>query len=809
MGAGATMVAYGDLTGAKVLDMVTANPTGESISVRFGNGDGTFGPEVDYPIAGSHPYHPYALALGDINGDGHLDVVVANLADNNVAILLNDGKGNLEAPSFIAVDSPSSVALGDLRKLGHQDLVVASNLDTEISVFLNDGEGNLSAPTHYAAGKAPAQVVLVDVNDDGTLDAVTANEKSYTGPTPWRLTLDNFEGGVTTMLGNGDGTIGAPIVSNVGALSTSLALGKFTGDGSADVVVADGTEEAQVSVGHGNGYGTFTLLNNYPTGSSLPVSVALGDLDRSGRLSIATANQAKANVSVLFGNGDGTFAPAQLIATAPGSFPGWVSIDDLLGDGHGELSVANNFSNNVSVYLPLSHHLDAALYDSGGTLLAIGDTTASNLNQLIKSFVAPAAGKYYIKISGTGISDYSLIVTRGADFHTHPNGNQVEAQRLDGTQTVLGAIVNPGFLYSQEGPSNPYLTHETDPSTGAFLTTFNVTAGVPANNPFGNNLAFDGTSLYFNDGAFQGDNNIYKLDPNTGAVQGSITPQEPFLLTGIAYLDGELSGTDTYNIYEFDINTGAVLTQFSGVLDGPAMGLAGDPDRHALWARLAVGPDLRDRSRYRSNHQVRLRRPRRIRARHCLCQERVAGVGDRRLRQCGRHQRHFGIRPRHPRAEAARDTYCARVHRRAGRRRPRRILRGLVELQRSDGRSAYFDDDHTLRWRRPVPERPHPADRSLRRQRHRGSEQRRPTEEHAPHVERPEHGHLLRPNHGRQQLPGRIRTSHQGKYRRFYAIHGHCNRRGARCERRLLRPRHGDLQRGDPPVVAVRGGLDH
>jgi methionine-rich copper-binding protein CopC/protocatechuate 3,4-dioxygenase beta subunit len=221
------------------------------------------------------------------------------------------------------------------------------------------------------------------------------------------------------------------------------------------------------------------------------------------------------------------------------------------------------------------------LVDASGNLLALG-APGRGVDQAISNFVAPSTGTYYAVVSGAGNSYFDLVVTQGSDFGLH-GSNFNSAQPLDGSSVVLGAIVKGGALYANEWENPlPLAGHQVDPNTGAFLTNFPINAGA-VTNPFGENLAFDGTTLYYNDGPFFGDNRIYSVDPTTGAVGGSILPQEPFYLFGIAYLDGHLWGSDGFSLYEFDNSTGAVIKQFDNVTSG-ATGLAGDSDHNVLWA---------------------------------------------------------------------------------------------------------------------------------------------------------------------------------------------------------------------------------
>src|SRR5215510_939084 len=149
----------------------------------------SFGAKTDFGTGDT----PSSVAVGDFNGDGTLDLAVANLYSDTVSILLGTGTGSFGSKTdFVTGTSPLSVAVGDFNGDGKLDLATANGINT-ISILLGTGTGRFAAKTDFGTGKAPASVAVGDFNGDGTLDLAVANSYSNT---------------VSILLGTGTGSFG-------------------------------------------------------------------------------------------------------------------------------------------------------------------------------------------------------------------------------------------------------------------------------------------------------------------------------------------------------------------------------------------------------------------------------------------------------------------------------------------------------------------------------------------------------------------------------------------------------------------------
>ena len=341
-------VALGDVNGDGRPDIVAANQGTDNVSVLLSRTSpaGTFAPALTYSTGPGT--RPTGVALGDVNGDGRLDVVTGNQTTGTVGVLL----GLATAPGTFAPavsyssggNSPTILALSDLNGDGRLD-IATTNFDSGtvgVLLGLTSPAGTFAPAVTYATGSAGlVGITIGDVSGDGRLDIVTGN---------------NLGGGVSVLLGisTAAGTFASATTYASGGTGTAgVSLGDVNSDGRLDIVAAN-SNSATVGVllGAGPTPGAFASAVTYPSGGNGPNFAMLSDINGDGRLDIVTANYSNGTVGVLTGltAAPGTFAPVVTYSSG-GSGPGDIALADVNGDGRRDIVTANYVSGSVAVLL--------------------------------------------------------------------------------------------------------------------------------------------------------------------------------------------------------------------------------------------------------------------------------------------------------------------------------------------------------------------------------------------------------------------------------------------------------------------------
>lgn len=280
--------------------------------------------------------NPDSVDVGDVNGDGRVDIIVANYTSNDVSVFLGNGNGTYQTPLTFSVSSnPTSVIVDDFNNDCKLDIATSSFSSNNICVLLNtglDGDNTVSFGPQIlsAAGNGIKALAQIDFDGDTNLDLFAVNSKSNN---------------ISLLLGKGDGSFGPEQTFAVGTNPVALAIGDINGDGRPDVLVANqGSNNFSVLISSKLPGCVFDRQAIYDLGSS-PSSIALDDFNNDGIKDVVATNKGDNNVSLLLGNGDGTFKSQTTLSV--GTAPCSVASGDLNSDGNRDIVTANSGSNNI------------------------------------------------------------------------------------------------------------------------------------------------------------------------------------------------------------------------------------------------------------------------------------------------------------------------------------------------------------------------------------------------------------------------------------------------------------------------------
>jgi len=321
-------VALGDLNEDGHLDAVTANDYSDDLSVLFGDGSGGLKAALLIPTAP----RPHELLLGDFNEDGHIDAGVAHEIEDLVAIMLGNGYGRLKSPTSAYSDCPFTLAAGDVNGDGHLDLAAASYFDAAVTLLYGNGAGGfLGGALQVAVGSYPGGIAIADLDQDGRQDLLTIAAGS------------EVTGGVIVHLGQGLGGI-APLPSAaIGGWPIDAVAADVDGDGDLDVLTTDYASDLVIAV-WGDGAGALDGWLGFAAGPD-PVDLIWQDVTGDGLPDAVVTNASGSTLTLLAGDGAGGLGSP--VALAVGTTPSDVVSGDFDGDGDADLATAGWMSDQV------------------------------------------------------------------------------------------------------------------------------------------------------------------------------------------------------------------------------------------------------------------------------------------------------------------------------------------------------------------------------------------------------------------------------------------------------------------------------
>jgi hypothetical protein len=274
-----------------------------------------------------------SVMSGDLNGDGHPDIAVANSSAHSISVLLNNGEGFFgELQSYESDGRPNFIYAADLDDDKDLDVAVTNYDSDELAIFLNNGDGSFVREQLISTPPSPHRVCLADLSGD------SLNDIAF---------ICRYVDSVFIMLNQGVATFSAPVAYAVGNRPMSLVARDLNGDASADLVVANSWSD-DLSILLNNGDGSFAGEVLYPFGDS-PIFVTVADFDGDSLPDIAGTNSQSYDFSVLFNEGDGAFSEAEVCSTGWRTYPGAICSNDVDGDGDQDLAVACD--NHTQIHL--------------------------------------------------------------------------------------------------------------------------------------------------------------------------------------------------------------------------------------------------------------------------------------------------------------------------------------------------------------------------------------------------------------------------------------------------------------------------
>jgi len=493
VGGSTSSLTIGDLDGDGKLDVATANGPSNTLSVLLNNstaGTLSYAPKVDFTTG----TNATSLASGDLDGDGRTDLAAVNYSSNTVSIFLNTGTagsiGFAPKVDFTTGTNPRSVSIGDLDGDGKDDLVVANYASNSISIFLNTGTAGsvgYAPKVDFTTGSGPFSISVGDLDGDGKPDLAVSNDAS--------ATVSVFR---NTASGVGNINFAPKVDLASGTNPRFFSIGDLDGDGKVDLAVANLTGLISVFQNTST-IGSISYAAKVDFASSSP-SVSIGDLDGDGKADLAAVNFSSSSISVLR-NTIASLSTVTITSFAPATAAVGTSVN-IVGTNFDPLPANNVVRFNGIQAIATASTTTTITVDvpagatTGPIQVTIGCNTASSATNFVicsppaAPGVTPAdlCGSGTAVLGGTGTTDgnyrWYTVSSGGAAIVGEVN-NTYTTPAITVTTTYYVSIVSGGCESTRSAVAATIHTPPADPvptgsaRCGVGSLTLSATGGAP------------------------------------------------------------------------------------------------------------------------------------------------------------------------------------------------------------------------------------------------------------------------------------------------------------------------------------------
>ncbi|MCX7552596.1 VCBS repeat-containing protein [Marinicella sp. S1101] len=270
-----------------------------------------------------------AMVVCDFNADGHLDVLIANYADNNMIVFQGNGKGNLsEVGRYPVGENPTGLAVADVNGVGHVDVAIANHETSYVTFLYGNGKGDFKQTTesrlNLAIDPHPHEVQLKDLDGDNKVDLIVDNRTHL---------------GLLVLKGQGDGTFLTPgkTINMGGDPYRGFAVNDINGDGNLDLLTPN---QRDIGIAINNGSNDMSFALSQMAQSEAPFAVALADMTGDGALDLLVANNGS-TITLIPGDGKGNFIESSQKEIKASSGAKQIATGDINGDGIKDALISN------------------------------------------------------------------------------------------------------------------------------------------------------------------------------------------------------------------------------------------------------------------------------------------------------------------------------------------------------------------------------------------------------------------------------------------------------------------------------------